>query len=215
MNPPTNPSKTPASSPLDTEIRRAMGELANAAPPARPAESFTAESLRAGSTRPEFQPPRTSSSDQPSGQRGWLLAAAAAVVVAVVGVSLVLVNSDEPTTTISDVPPTPEHHPEAAVEPLVGDALLAEVAGRRWVALERFDDPSPTARTPEFTVTAAAGDPIVEGFDGSIELAPDASTLALVDPDGAQLARFHDLARLAPPRPTTCRTRSSPTTSRP
>jgi hypothetical protein len=111
MNPPTNRSKNPASSPLDTEIRRAMGELANAAPPVRPPESLGTEfgPLETVGTSSSL----ASGPSSESGARRWVLAAAAAVVVAVVGVSLVFVTSDDSTTSISDTPwvaerPTPE-----------------------------------------------------------------------------------------------------------
>lgn len=220
---------TPAIDPLDTEIRRAMGELANAAPPARPPESFDTESLTT-----EFEPLRTASTSttsQSTGHRGWMLAAAATVIVAVAGVALAVVNSDGDPTAISGVPTAPTT-PENV--PLADDALVSELADRRWGALERFDDPSPTARTPEFTVTSTPNGPAVAGFDGcngyagsfefdgtsiaggeitsetvgcdvetlgfggSIELAPDASTLVLVGADGSPLARFHDLALLDP-----------------
>ncbi len=236
----------PAIDPVDTEIRRAMGELANAAPPARPpesftTESFTTESVDADSPVADFAPLRTTSTtttDPSSGRRGWLLAAAATVIVAVGGVALVVATADDSPTSVSG-PPTLPTAPE--VSPLTGEALIDELADRRWVALDRFDDPSPTARTPEFTVTSASGGALVEGFDGcftfrgsagldqetldsdtisfgtqscesdaldsgarldlldgSIELLPDAPTLVLVDPDGAPLARFHDLERLDP-----------------
>ncbi len=151
----------PSTDPLDTEIRRAMGELANAAPPARPPESFGTESLAT-----EFEPLQTSSTSttgESTGHRGRLLAVAATVVVAVAGVALVMVDSDSAPTSISDSPTTPTT-PEIA--PLSGDALIAELTDRRWVALERFDDPSPTARTPEFTVTSTPNGPVVVGFDG-------------------------------------------------
>ena len=210
----------PASNPLDTEIRRAMGELADAAPQARPPESFG----------PDFEPLTTSSTGPSSNPRGRLLTAAAAVIVAVVGVALVVATSDD-STTISDVPTTldPELDPDPDVDvaPLTGDALLDELVDRRWVALERFDDPSPTARTPEFTVTDATGGARVDGFDGcntyqgpfdgneftsttigcdvdtlgfsrSIEMLPGASTLLLLDADGSPLARFHDIDTLTP-----------------
>ena len=206
--------------PLDTEIRRAMGELANAAPPARPPESFT-------QTVSEFAPLQTSGGSGSDNSRGWLLAAAATVIVAVVGVSLIVANTDDSSTTITGVPTTVGPDPGLDEEPLSGDALLNELADRRWVALERFDDPSPTARTPEFRVTATSGGAIVEGFDGcntyrgpydgdeftsttvgcdvetlgfssSIELLPGASTLELLDPAGSPLARFHDLDTLTP-----------------
>ena len=147
--------------PLDTEIRRAMGELADAAPPARPPESFGSESFTT-----EFEPlltASTSETGQSTRHRGWLLAAAATVVVAVAGVALVMVDSDSSPTSISGSPTTPTA-PEIA--PLADDALLSELADRRWVALDRFDDPSPTARTPEFTVSSTPNGPVVAGFDG-------------------------------------------------
>lgn len=203
---------------LDTEIRRAMGELADAAPPAREPDSF---GLRFDDERE-----RTARS---SGTSRWLLAAAATVVVGLVGVALAVVMSGDSSETIvqgpDSAPPT---------DALTGDALLAELSGRRWVALERFDDPSPTARAPEFTVTSSSDGASIDGFDGcntyggairldgatvaggeiasttvgcdvetlgvggTIELFPDSTTLVLSDVDGSPLARFHDLARLRP-----------------
>jgi hypothetical protein len=201
---------------LDTEIRRAMGELADAAPPAREPESF----------RRDLEDGRGAAA---SGTSRWLLAAVATVVVGLVGVVLVVTASDDPPGTITQDPVVTE--PTTA---LVGDALLAELSGRRWVALERFDDPSPTARTPEFTVTTSSAGASIAGFDGcntyggafrlegatvgageiasttigcdvetlsvggSIELFPGSATLLLSDRDGTPVARFHDLARLAP-----------------
>ena len=158
---------TPAIDPLDTEIRRAMGELANAAPPARPPESFDTDPLAT-----EFEPLRTASASttgESTGHRRRLLAVAATVIVAVAGVAVVVVNSDGDPTAISGVPTTPTA-PNAPTTPenipLADDALVSELADRRWVALERFDDPSPTARTPEFTVTSTPNGPAVAGFDG-------------------------------------------------
>ena len=158
---------TPAIDPLDTEIRRAMGELANAAPPTRPPESFDTDPLAT-----EFEPLRTASASttgESTGHRRRLLAVAATVIVAVAGVAVVVVNSDGDPTAISGVPTTPTA-PNAPTTPenipLADDALVSELADRRWVALERFDDPSPTARTPEFTVTSTPNGPAVAGFDG-------------------------------------------------
>lgn len=208
---------------LDTEIRRAMGELANAAPPAREPDSF----------RREFLVPRdpgVGNRAAESGASRWLLAAAATVVMGMVGVALIVATSDDsPATTIA---PGPVNTAPMAV--LSGDALLDELSGRRWAALERFDDPSPTARTPEFTVTTSSGVASIEGFDGcntyrgtfgldgatveggeiasttdgcdvetlgvggTIELLPDTATFVLSDVDGSPVARFHDLDQLPP-----------------
>jgi hypothetical protein len=186
---------------LDTEIRRAMGELANAAPPAREPESF----------RREFSVPRDPGSGNRGGASRWLLATAATMVVGLVGVVLVIATSDDPSATITTAPIT-----TAPTVGLTGDALLDELSSRRWVALERFDDPSPTARTPEFAVTSSDGSASVEGFDGcntysgTFELdgatvesgeftsTTDADTLLLSDLDGSPLARFHDLDQLTP-----------------
>ncbi len=209
---------------LDTEIRRAMGELANAAPPMREPDSF----------RHEFEHGPETTRSGTSGTSRWLLAAAATVVVGLVGVVLVVATSDDTPTAIAPGPDTAGPVTGAPTDALAGDALLDELSGRRWVALERFDDPSPTARTPEFTVTNSDGGASVEGFDGcntyggafrldgatvvggeiesttigchvetlgvggSIELLPDADTLLLSDLDGSPLARFHDLAQLPP-----------------
>lgn len=206
---------------LDTEIRRAIGELANAAPPMREPDSF----------RREFDDGPTTTE---SGTSRWLLAAAAKVVVGLVGVVLVVATSDDTPTAIAPAPDTAGPATGVPTGALAGDALLDELSGRRWVALERFDDPSPTARTPEFTVTSSSGAPFVDGFDGcntyggtfqlddatveggeiasttvgcdvetlgfggTIELVPDAGTLLLSDLDGSPLARFHDLAQLPP-----------------
>lgn len=80
--------------------------------------------------------------------------------MAAVGVALVVATSDDsPDTLTSSVVTAP-----TAV--LTGPALIDELAGRRWVALERFDDPSPTARAPEFTVTPTSSGAVIDGFDG-------------------------------------------------
>lgn len=200
---------------LDTEIRRAMRELADAAPPARAPETF----------RREFSMSQEPDAGQRGGASRWLLATAATLVVGLVGVVLVMATSDDEPAAITSAP---------VITALTGDALLDELSGRRWVALERFDDPSPTARTPEFTVMRSSTGATVDGFDGcntyggsfeldgatvkggeftsttvdcdvdtlrfagSIELLPDAATLELLDADGEPLARFHDLAQLTP-----------------
>lgn len=202
---------------LDTEIRRAMGELAEAAPPARDPESFRRD-LDMGPA------------PAAAGASRWLLVAAATVgVIALVGGILAIAVSDDSATTVTPTPDT-----ESAPTALAGDALLETLAGRRWVALERFDDPSPTARAPEFTVTTTASGAVIDGFDGcntyggafvldgtitaagevssttiacdvetlivsgSIELFPDGATLLLTDVDGSPIARFHDLEELSP-----------------
>jgi hypothetical protein len=151
---------------LDTEIRRAMGELANAAPPAREPESFRRafddeEPATAPGASIEYLVPRDPGSGNRGGASRWLLATAATLVVGLVGVVLVMATSDDPSAPITTAPVT-----TAPTAGLTGDALLDELSGRRWVALERFDDPSPSARTPEFTVTNSDGGASVDGFDG-------------------------------------------------
>jgi hypothetical protein len=88
------------------------------------------------------------------------------VIVAVAGVALAVVNSDDDPTAISGAPTAPTAPTTPENVPLADDALFSELADRHWVALERFDDPSPTARTPEFTVTTTPNGPAVAGFDG-------------------------------------------------
>ncbi len=93
------------------------------------------------------------------GRRGRVLLAAAAIVILVTGLVIVTGRSDDATVELD---PAGELDPDA----LRGDDLFDELEGRRWLALERYDDPSPTVLTSDVSFTGSAEDPEIVAHDG-------------------------------------------------
>lgn len=87
-----------------------------------------------------------------------MLVAAAAAVAIVVGAVVATRTRD------GSVELVPSDDVGAAA--LGGEDLVAELAGRRWVALERFDDPSPTVLTSDVLFTGTADSLELVGHDG-------------------------------------------------
>lgn len=86
-----------------------------------------------------------------------VMAVAAAVALLVAGIVLIAGRSDDGSLTPADRPDGSS---------LTGDALFAELAGRRWLALERFDDPSPTVLTSDVSFAASTDRPEIVAHDG-------------------------------------------------
>lgn len=104
------------------------------------------------------------------GRRGRVLLAVAAAVILVTGLVIVTGRSDDATVELD---PAGELDPDA----LRGDELFGELEGRRWLALERYDDPAPTVLTSDVTFTGSADDPGIvahsgcNAYGGTFELA--------------------------------------------
>lgn len=109
--------------------------------------------------------PATDSSASPGrdsawlGRRGQVLVAAAAIVILIGGLVLVTGRSNDGTVELD---PAGELDPDA----LIGDELFDELEGRRWLALERYDDPSPSVLTSDVTFASSADSPEIVGHDG-------------------------------------------------
>jgi hypothetical protein len=93
------------------------------------------------------------------GRRGRVLLAAAAIVILIAGLVFVTGRSDDGTVELD---PAGDLDPDA----LRGDDLFGELEDRRWLALERYDDPSPTVLTSDVTFTGSADSPEIVGHDG-------------------------------------------------
>lgn len=93
------------------------------------------------------------------GRRGRVLLAAAAIVILIAGLVFVTSRSNDGTVELD---PAGDLDPDA----LRGDDLFGELEGRRWLALERYDDPSPTVLTSDVTFAGSADDPEIVAHDG-------------------------------------------------
>jgi len=93
------------------------------------------------------------------------------MVVAVVAAGIVAAvfrGADEPASTSPTSGATTDVlEPIGSVDqPLEGDSLFNALLGRRWVAIERFDDPTPTALLSSVEFAGDAGSPVLVGHDG-------------------------------------------------
>jgi hypothetical protein len=104
-------------------------------------------------------PTSTSGDSTWLGRRSRVLVAAAATAILVGGLVLATGRSDEGTIQLD---PAGELDPDA----LRGGDLFGELEGRRWLALERYDDPSPTVLTSEVIFAGSADRPEIIGHDG-------------------------------------------------
>lgn len=94
----------------------------------------------------------------------WTLLAAATIVALIVGVVFVAGRSDDGAVEL--VPAETDPAPVTGSAGLAGDELFAELEGRRWLALERVDDPSPTVLTSDVTFIGSADRPVIVAHDG-------------------------------------------------
>lgn len=125
-----------------------------------PSDEFRRElaaRIRSGSAPGELEVLPTDHSAR-AHRRAWAVLAAALVVALIVGAVLVGGRSEDGAVEL--VPAEP------ASTALTGDALFAELAGRRWLALERFDDPSPTVLTSDVSFTGSTERPEIVAHDG-------------------------------------------------
>lgn len=99
-------------------------------------------------------------------QATWAVLAAAAVVALIVGVVLVTGRSDDGAVELVPAETDPTSASVVGSVGLAGDELFAELEGRRWLALERFDDPSPTVLTSDVTFVGSVDRPEIVAHDG-------------------------------------------------
>jgi hypothetical protein len=104
-------------------------------------------------------PTSTSGDSTWLGRRGRVLLAAATTAILVAGLVLVTGRADDGAIELE---PAGDLDPDA----LRGDDLFGELEGRRWLALERYDDPSPTVLTSDVTFAGSADSPEIIGHDG-------------------------------------------------